>query len=113
MGDRRRITTWSIVGLAMSTLAMLAFAAAARFEPIPFGLHSEISGGRERLSGDIHPSRDGDYVLSTGGTAPTTILVDGQPANGALHLSAGGHPILIERDHPDGTAPLALRWARD
>jgi hypothetical protein len=92
---------------------VVAFATAIHFEPIPFGLHSDINSGHERLAGDIYPLRDGDYVLSTNATPPAAILVDGQPAAASVHLSAGAHAILIEREHPPEAPPLTLRWSRD
>jgi hypothetical protein len=106
---RSRLITAGVV----ATLAVLALGAATHFEPIPFGLHSDIVAGRERLSDAVCPLRDGDYTFSTGAATPATIVVDGQPVTGPVYLTAGAHGLLIEREYPDGVQPLSLRWSRN
>src|SRR4051812_8437887 len=99
-----------VVAVAIATVTMLALGAATRLDPIPFGLHAEQVDHTERLTGAVCPLREGSYVFAAAG-APASIVIDGQPIVGPIHLTAGAHAILIEYPGENGATPLTLLWA--
>jgi Dolichyl-phosphate-mannose-protein mannosyltransferase len=66
----------------------------------------------ETWTGAVCPLRDGIYRFATVSDGTTEVLVDGQAAVHALHLTPGAHSLLIRYAHRGGPVSFELLWAR-
>jgi hypothetical protein len=67
----------------------------------------------ERWTGAIGPVRGGSYTFAVDADTPSTLVIDGRPATGAVQLEAGSHQLRLDYAHRSGPIRLNLLWARD
>ena len=75
-----------------------------------------------RWTGDINIPSTGDYTFTTLSDGSTRLTVDqndlienwtsptSPSSSDPVHLTAGAHPLVLEYEHPSGSANLTLQW---